>query len=374
MSSKTTDSLHDRIEAVSNAEADGEQLVSVAIPPEESLEATRRRVEEDHAEAEYLDVREEVRKPLKRALEETRRVLHEYEETPENGLAAYVGVVDTDLVTHVFDDLPTPVSEGTYGYANEFDTDPLTPGAEQTDTYGLLVVSRDSATLGRYDGETIEHVDTVESDVPSKQTAAGGDEDGFHGRSQERADEFYDEVGEAAARVFLDDAPPDAVDDASPGTQFEGEALLVAGSEVTAEQFLEGDHLSEPLADAAVGPFDAEYASEQGLRELVDAAEEAGELGTTDARGALERFFEALEDDEETAIGGREDVDRALELDAVDTLVVADSLPEEEVQSLAERVEEQGGESVVAPEGLDRTERLEAAFDGVGALLRFPIE
>ncbi|MDS0300859.1 peptide chain release factor 1 [Halogeometricum sp. S1BR25-6] len=372
--SSTASDLHDRIEAVSNADADGEQLVSVAVPPEESLEATRRRVEEDHAEAEYLDVREEVRKPLKQALEETRRVLHEYEETPENGLVAYVGVVDTELVTHVFDDLPTPISTGTYEYGNEFDTDPLSPATTQTDTHGLLVVSRDSATLGRYDGETIEHVDTVESDVPSKQTAAGGQEDDFQGRSQERADEFYDEIGEAAARVFLDDAPSDAVDDASPGTEFAGEALLVGGSEVTTERFLEGDHLSEPLADAAVGPFDAEYASEQGLRELVDAAEESGELGTTDARGTLERFFAALDDDEETAIGGREDVERALELDAVDTLVVADSLAEEEVQSLAERVEEQGGQSVVAPEGLDRTERLEAAFDGVGALLRFPIE
>lgn len=368
------DSLHDRIEAVSNAEADGKQLVSVAVPPEESLEATRRRVEEEHAEAEYLDVREEVRKPLKRSLEETRRVLHEYDETPENGLAAYVGVVDTDLVTNVFDDLPAPVSEGTYEYGNEFDTDPLEPATERTDAHGLLVVARESATLGRYDGEAIERVDTVESDVPSKQTAAGGNEDRFHGRSQERTDEFYDEVGDAAARVFLDDAPSDAADDATPGVEFEGESLLVGGSEVTAEQFLEGDHLPEPLADAAVGPFDAAYASEQGLRELVDAAEASGELGTTDARGTLERFFEALEDDDEIAVGGREDVERALELDAVDTLVVADSLAEEETQSLADRVEAQGGECVVAPEGLDRTERLEAAFDGVGALLRFQIE
>jgi peptide chain release factor 1 len=370
----TDGSLHERIETVSNADADGEQLLSVAVPPGDSLDEMQERVEEEHAEAEYLDVREEVRKPLKQALEEARRILHEYDETPENGLAVYTGVVDTELVQYVFDDLPTPVSEATYGHANEFDTDPLEPATDRTDEYGLLVVARESATLGRYDGERIEHVDTVESDVPSKQAAEGRKEDTFQNRSEERTSEFFDEVGDAAAQVFLDGAPADAVDDATPGTEFQASGLLLGGSEVVADQFRDGDHLTEPLADAVVGPFEVEYASEQGLRQLVTAAEDAGRLEPTDAREALGRFFDALEDEDEAAVGGREDVEEALELDAVETLVVAESLPEEDVQTLAVRTDEQGGDCVVAPTGLDRTDRLEEAFDGAGALLRFPVE
>jgi peptide chain release factor 1 len=370
----TDSSLHERIQTVSNAEADGEQLLSVAIPPGDSLDEMQERVEEDHAEAEYLDVREEVRKPLKRALEEARRILHEYDETPENGLAVYTGVVDTDLVQYVFDDLPTPVSTAAYVHANEFDTDPLEPATEQTNEYGLLVVARESATLGRYDGEQIEHVDTVESDVPSKQAAEGRKEDTFQNRSEERTSEFFDEVGDAAARVFLDGAPADTVDDATPGAEFEASGLLVGGSEIVVEQFRDGDHLTEPLEDAVVGPFDVEYASEQGLRQLVDAAEDVGRLDATDARETLERFFDALEDEDEPVATGRDDVEEALELDAVDTLVLAESLPEEDVQALAVRADEQGGDCVVAPSGLDRTEQLEEAFGGAGALLRFPVE
>ena len=370
----THDSLHDRIEAVSATEADGEQLVTVAVPPGESMQAMQRRVESEHAEAEYLDVREEVRRPLERALEETRRILHDYEETPENGFAAYVGVSDTDLVQYVFDDLPAPVSESAYGHANEFDTDPLEPATERTDTHGLLVVARESAAFGRYDGETITHVDTVESDVPSKQAAEGRNENRFEGRSEERTEEFFDEIGSAAARVFLDDAPVEGADEASPDAEFEASGLLLGGSDVVVEQFRDGDHLPEPVGDAVTGSFEVEYASEQGLRQLVDAAESAGELGTTDARETLDRLFDALDGDETPVATGREDVEEALELEAVGTLLVADSLPEAEVQSLVERAEQQGGESVVAPTGLDRTDRLEAAFDGVGALLRFPVE
>ncbi|WP_251342305.1 Vms1/Ankzf1 family peptidyl-tRNA hydrolase [Haloplanus halophilus] len=361
-------SLSERIEAVSDAEADGEQLVTVSVRPEESVEETRRRVEAEVAEAEYLDVDEEVRRPLKRAMEEAKRVLNEYDETPANGLAVYTGVVGADLVTYVFDDLPDPVAASVYEHANEFDTDPLAPSVPGTDAYGLLVVGREAAVLGRYDGTDIDVVETVESDVPSKQAATGRNEDRFEGRSDERRKEFFDAVGDAAGRAFLDAAATGDVD-REPSVS----GLVLGGSEVIVETFRDGDHLPEPLADALVGPFDVEYATETGLRELVDAAEGAGAFEATDARDALDRFFDALDGDE-PAVGGREDVDRALERDAVETLLLLDSLPPEDAQALEERAAEAGSDVVVVPSDLDRAERVDEAFDGVGALLRFPME
>ncbi|SFL12368.1 peptide chain release factor 1 [Halogranum rubrum] len=374
----TQQSLSEDIETVANAEANDDQLVTVAIAPDESLEAVRGRVEEDHAEAEYLNEREEVQKPLKQAMEETRRILHDYEETPENGLVAYAGVVDGDLVTKVFDDLPDPVTETTYGYANEFDTAPLEASTSGTDTYGLVVVARENAVVGRYDGETIERIETIESDVPSKQAAEGGKEDRFEGRSQERKAEFFDSVGESLERAFLNpttgESDPDTDTDAPAHGDVSVAGLLVGGSEVTVEQFENGGHLPERLADATLGTFNVEYSSETGLRQLVDAAEDAGALDGSDARETLDRFFQALADDDESAVGGREDVDEALEYGAVETLLLADSLPAEDVQTLRARVEEEGGTCVVVPESLDRSERLQEAFDGVGALLRFDVE
>lgn len=366
--------LSERIETVEGAEAEGEQLVSVAVPPDESVGGMLERVEEDHAEAEYLDVREEVQNPLKRALEETRRVLNDYEETPENGLAVYVGVVGGDLVTEVFDSLPDPVAETTYGYANEFDATPLGPSTSGTDTHGLVVVARESAVLGRYDGETIEHVETVESDVPSKQAAEGRNEDRFQGRSEERREEFFDEVGDAVARLGFESVSVDgdASDPSSRDLAVAG--LVVGGSEVVVDQFHDGSHLPEGLADEVVGPFQVEYSSEAGLRQLVDAAKAEGALDSTDAREAVDRFFDALADDSEPAVGGREDVDEALEYEVVDTLLLAESLPAEDVQRLEERAGEQGGTAVVVPADLDRAERLRESFDGVGAVLRVPIE
>jgi peptide chain release factor 1 len=334
----------------------------------------RGRVEEDHAETEYLNDREEVRKPLKQALEETRRILHDYEETPENGLVAYVGTVEGDLVTKVFDDLPDPVTEATYGYANEFDTTPLEPSTSGTETYGLLVVARESAAIGRYDGETVEHIETVESDVPSKQAAEGATEDRFEGRSQERKAEFFETVGDALSRAFLEAEHGESETDAPAHSDTAVEGLLLGGSEVTAEEFRNGDHLPDRLADVTVGPFSVEYGTESGLRQLVEAAEAAGALDTTDAREALERVLDALAAADESAVGGREDVDDALEYGAVETLLLAESLPAEDVQTLRARAEEEGATCIVVPESLDRAERLQEGFGGVGAVLRFDVE
>ncbi|SEO29746.1 peptide chain release factor 1 [Halogranum amylolyticum] len=370
----TGDTLSDEIETISDAEADGEQLVTVAIPADESLEAMRGRVEEDHAEAEYLNDREEVRKPLKQALEETRRILHDYDETPENGLVAYVGTVEGDLVTKVFDDLPDPVTEATYGYANEFDTTPLEPTTSGTETYGLVVVARESAVVGRYDGETIEQIETVESDVPSKQAAEGGKEDRFEGRSQERKAEFFETVGDVLSRTFLEAEHGESETDAPAHDDVSIAGLVLGGSEVIVEEFRKGDHLPDRLADVTVGSFSVEYGSEAGLRRLVDAAEEADALDTTDARAALDRFLDALAADDESAVGGRDDVDEALEYGAVETLLLSESLPAEDAQTLRARAEEKEATCVVVPEALDRAERLQAGFDGVGAVLRFDVE
>lgn len=122
--STTEADLRDRIEGVSDATADGPHLVTLAVPPGESLDAARERIEAEHADAEYVDA-DETPERVTEALERTRRILHEYEETPENGLVVYAGVVDAEPVDYTFDDLPSPVAEATYERSNEFETGPL---------------------------------------------------------------------------------------------------------------------------------------------------------------------------------------------------------------------------------------------------------
>ncbi|WP_459193102.1 Vms1/Ankzf1 family peptidyl-tRNA hydrolase [Halosimplex sp. J119] len=383
--------LADRIDELSGIDASGDRLLTVAVPPDEPVGAALERVEEAHADAEYLHP-EETDDAARSTLERARHLLHRYEEsgTPERGLVVYVGTVDGETREWVFDDLPTPVAESVYRLDRDFDTAPLerTTGDSRTD--GLLVVERGGAVLGRLDGEAISVVESIESAVMGKTRAGGQSAQRFARERERQKEEFFDEVASEAERAFLADAgggDGNAADAAADGgtatetTDGDGgsalavDGLLVGGTAVTVDDFLEGDHLDYRLDDAIVGGhYAVEYAGEQGLHQLVDrASDELEAAAERPAREALETFFDALGGDD-PVVYGPEETTEALDYGAVETMLCSAALPAEEIREWEARTEEEGGETVVVPDESDRGTRFREAFGGIGALLRFPIE
>ncbi|WP_339102439.1 Vms1/Ankzf1 family peptidyl-tRNA hydrolase [Haloterrigena salinisoli] len=351
--------LHDRLDRLSSASADRDILVSLAVPPEETIGEARQPVETDYAEASQLD-EQSFPRPLTDALETVRSELNEYDEIPENGLAIYAGVPDGDLVSVVFDDLPVPIDDSIYCHANEFDLEPLEEVTEPESTHGLLVVERGGAALGVLDDEGVEPLESFESEVPGKSSAGGQSAERFERDRERRKREFFDEVADRAERTFLGDDPVDGV--------------LLGGTTGTVETFRDEADLDHRLEDRIVGEFAVEYATRQGLEQLAAKGQEAiDERDRDDAREALGEFFDRVGGDDPVAYG-REEVDDALEFDAVETLLLSTGLDGERLQELGDRTERQGGETVVVPDDFPDGNRFAEAFDGVGALLRFPID
>lgn len=406
--------LQDRIEAVADTTADGDELLTVAVPPGEPIGVAHERIQRDHSSAEYGGS-DRASRHVTDALEQARRRLGEYDETPDNGLVLYVGVVDGEVVEYVFDDLPSPVDESTYEQSNEFVVDPLETAASASATFGLVVVEHGGAALGRLEDGSVDAIETFDSDVPGKTRAGGQSAERFDRDRERRKEEFYDAVAAEAERAFLDDpgavVPSDGAgrdadggtperpgheDDARPGgsrpsegderSRTDGEAddpdfggamtidgLLLGWTSVTIDEFRDGEFLDYRLQDAIVDTVAVEYASEQGLRQLARKAEDSIEAAAqSDAREALEEFFESVEDDE--VVYGRDRTGEALAYDAVDTILLSAALPTEIARDLEERTAEQGSDRVVVPADSERGQRFEEAFGGVGAFLRFPID
>ncbi len=402
--------LHDRIDTLSQASADTDRLVTFTVPAGQSLGEARERIESEHAEAEYIDT-DATSEPVRDALERVRRILHEYDETPENGLVVYAGVVDSELTDFVFDDLPGPVETERYELANEFDVRALEAASSPEASYGLVVVERGGGVVGRFDGERVERVESVESNVAGETNADDQTADPVEFEREEQKHDFFEAVEAAAARAFLPsetatnvsgDTDRDASEDDQRADEPTVEGILLGGTEVTVEQFQSGEHLDHRLRDRIVGgTFSVEYASEQGLRQLAEKGEEhLLDPDEREARDALDRFFDAMGDESDAAtdtatdadtgatdgemetgteppepvVYGRDEVDRAIEFEAVDTLLVADTFPTDELGEYEERVSDIGGDVVVVPTDIERGEQFERAFDGIGAVLRFPIE
>jgi peptide chain release factor 1 len=364
------ESFHDRLESISNTEADGQHLVSLAVPPETPLEEALGRIEEAHTDAEQLE-RDETTVHTREALEETRRVLNDYDETPENGIAVYAGVVGDDSVVYTFDGLSEPVSEFTFERDNEFETDPLEV-PRRTATYGLLVVEHGKAALGKTSSEGTETVTTLESDTV-EDNPMGGE----LGDREEVTRDFFEEVAEQAGIVFLNEDPDeDDREEATPGDADIDpvEGLFVGGSSVTATEFLEQGYLDHRLQNRVLGEaFSVTEPSDEGLEQLAEKARDHLQSAEREElENRLSRLFSELESGEE-AVVGRDETDEALEYEAVETLLASESLVAETLRTLERRTVEQGGEFIVVPTDADDHRRLEEE-GGIGAVLRFPIE
>ncbi|WP_276302029.1 Vms1/Ankzf1 family peptidyl-tRNA hydrolase [Halorussus lipolyticus] len=372
--------LRERVERVEDAEATENDLVTLAIPPDTPVGEALERVEEDRAEAEYIDEQGEDAAYLE-ALEALRRVLQHRDSTPDNGLVVYAGVVDGETVEYVFDDLPSPVSEFVYERDNEFDTDPLETCRTTSQTFGLLVVERGGAALGLSEGDDVEKIETFDSDVMGKTKAGGQSAQRFERDRERQKDEFFETVADEAKREFLGDHGEES-DGADEGI----DGLLVGGTEITVEDFRDGDHLDHRLEDALLGTFAVEYATEQGLRQLAEkASDQIRDAERDEMREVLDRFFDALhvgsadgdsapDADETEVVYGREEVEEALSYDAVETVLVSADLPAETVREIRERADDEGGDCVVVSTDFARGEQFREGFDGVAAILRFAIE
>ncbi|MFB6069302.1 MAG: peptide chain release factor aRF-1 [Halobacterium sp.] len=348
----------DRIDRLDAVAGDGTELVSVTVPPDATVQAVRSRVAAEHAEAANIKS-DRTRNRVRRALDRLQRSLRQYESTPEHGLAAYAGVVDGDLVSAVFDDLPAPIPESTYHCDDHFDLTAVEAAVAPGDTTGLVVVERGGAAIGELAGDHVRPVRRLDSQVMGATRAGGQSAQRFARERERQKHEFFEAVADTANDAFLG---PDSVS-----------RLAVGGTLSTAKAFVNGGYLDHRLVDRLVGTFAVEYANARGLEQLVDAA--SRELLDAEARAArecLDDFFAGLRDDDAVTYG-LEDVERAAEFGAVDSALVASNLPEEERAGVERAVDAQGGETYVVSTGTERGARFADAFGGVGALLRFPV-
>ncbi len=348
----------DRLDRIATLDGEGTELVTLTVPPDAALGSVRSRIADEHASAEGIKS-DRTRDRVRRALDRVERVLRRYETTPESGLAVFAGVVDGELVSHVFDDLPRPIAASTYRCDDRFHLEPVREAIAPGETFGLLVVERGGAAVGRLVGDRVEPVRVFESRVMQSSRAGGQSAKRFARERERQAHEFYEEVGAVAAEAFLEPEPVDG--------------LVVGGTLSTARRFVDDGYLDHRLQERLLGTYGVEYATERGLHELVEAAgDELLDAERRESRERLAEFFERLRDDDRVTYG-RDALDRAIEYGAVDVALVATSVPREDREAIETAVEAKGGAVCVVSTDTDRGDRFARAFDGVGALLRFPV-
>lgn len=125
--------------------------------------------------------------------------------------------------------------------------------------------------------------------------------------------DWLKEVGEAANKIFTEHR--------------EVLGIILSGPGPIKDMFLKEDYLFADVKKNIIGTVDTSYTGQHGLEETLERGEELlKELGVTKEKVLLQKFLNELQKPHSLAVYGFSEVLRALEIGAVDTIIVSESV------------------------------------------------
>jgi len=387
------------------------ELISLYVSSGKQISDVMGYLRNEYAQSSNIKSRT-TRKNVMWAIESLMGRVRAYKEPPSNGVAFFVGskAVGADKsepVTFIVEP-PEPLNTYLYRCDSAFFLDPLLAMVHEPDLWGLIVLGRAEVTLGFLRGKRVEALRNKQSLVPSKHGRGGQSAHRFERMIEHAAHEFFVRIAEMAGEAFLPKKD-----------QLKG--ILLGGPGATKEFFLKEGFLHYELQQKVVQPlFDTGYTDEYGLREMVERATQTLHgLELTEEKRIVQRLLGEIRKAETgLAAYGERDVAHALELGAVDILLVSDglrqqrvtfrctgcgtefrrSLPDSEidhvldapcpscgarsvtesssedyVEGLFRRAVESGATARLVSTESEEGEMLAKAFGGVAAILRYPV-
>jgi peptide chain release factor subunit 1 len=387
------------------------ELVTLYVPPGKQISDVMSYLRNEYAQSSNIKSRT-TRKNVMWAIESLMGRVRQFKEPPTNGAAFFVGskavgADKSEAVTFIVEP-PEPLNTYLYRCDSTFFLDPLLAMVHEPDVWGLIVMDRAEVTLGLLRGKRVETLRNKQSLVPSKHGRGGQSAHRFERLIEHAAHEFFVKVAEMAAELFLP-------------RKETLKGILIGGPGATKEYFYKEGYLHHELQQKVVLPlFDTGYTDDFGLKELVEKATQTLHgLEITEEKRIIQRLLNEIRKAESgLAAYGEADVARALELGSVDLLLVSEGIrrrrvtfrcsncqttfertladdqidtvldgpcpncgqrsltevtAEDYVEGLFRRASESGATVRLISTESEEGEMLAKAFQGIAALLRYPL-
>ncbi len=249
------------------------------------------------------------------ALEKTINHLRLFKKTPPNGLMIFCGNVSekegqTDIKIWSIEP-PQPLAQKIYWCDQTFVLDPLKDMLREKEIYGLIVLDTGEADVGLLKGKKIVLKKHLYSLVPGKTKAGGFSQMRYLRIREEAKHDHLKKIGEVANCIFKEEK--------------DLKGIIIGGPGPLKEKFDQGNFLDHQLKQKKLGVVDTSYTGIQGLQEIVKRGEDLiQEASIVKERKLMEEFFGHLQKDNGLSVYGLDEVKKALEFGAVDTLLISE--------------------------------------------------
>merc|ERR1711937_282486 len=306
------------IKSLEEARGNGTSMISLILPPKDDVARANKMLGDEFGTAQNIKSRVN-RLSVLSAIKSTQERLKLYHRTPPFGLVIYCGTILTDenkekKVTIDFEPFK-PINTSLYLCDNKFHTEALAELLESDQKFGFIIMDGNGALFGTLSGNTREIVHKFSVDLPKKHGRGGQSALRFARLREEKRHNYVRKVAELAVQNFITN---DKVNVAG---------LIHAGSADFKNDLNGSDMFDNRLATKVIKVVDVSYGGENGFNQAIELSSETlGNVKFIQEKKLIGQYFQEISQDTGKVCYGIEDTLKALELGAVETLIIFENL------------------------------------------------
>jgi peptide chain release factor subunit 1 len=253
------------------------------------------------------------------AITSTLQRLKLYNHVPTNGLVIYCGTIVTDegkeKKVNIDFEPHKPINTSLYLCDNKFHTEALSELLESDTKFGFIVMDGNGTLFGTLAGNTRDVIHKFQVDLPKK-----------HGRGGQSAVRFS-RLREEARRNYLRKVAELAVTHFITNDKVNVAGLILAGSADLKTELSLSELFDQRLQTKIIKIVDVSYGGENGFNQAIDlSVESLSNLKFVQEKKLIGSYFDEISQDTGKYCFGVDDTLKALEMGAVQNLIVWENL------------------------------------------------
>ncbi|KAI9345548.1 peptide chain release factor eRF aRF subunit 1 [Obelidium mucronatum] len=338
------------IKGLEAARGNGTSMISLVLPPGSQISQAAKMLADEYGTASNIKSRV-TRLSVLSAITSTQARLKLYTKVPTNGLVVYCGTIMTDdgKEKQVTIDIEPfkPINTSLYLCDNRFHVEVLSDLLESDSRFGFIVMDGNGTLFGYLTGNTREIIHKFTVDLPKKHGRGGQSALRFARLRVEKRHNYVRKVAEHAVQFFITDDKVNCT------------GLVLAGSADFKTELSQSDMFDMRLQAKIIKVVDVSYGGENGFNQAIELSQEVlSNVKFIQEKKLITKYFDEISQDTGRYCFGIEDTLKALDLGAVETLIVFEGL---EVQRYV--LKTSNGEEVVKHLNKDQEKNKELLKD-----------
>ena len=306
------------IKSLEAARGNGTSMISLIIPPKDQISRGAKMLADEFGTASNIKSRVN-RLSVLGAITSVQQRLKLYSKVPPNGLVIYCGTIVTEegkekKVNIDFEPFK-PINTSLYLCDNKFHTEALQALLADDNRFGFIIMDGNGALFGTLCGNTREVLHKFTVDLPKKHGRGGQSALRFARLRLEKRHNYVRKVAETAVQLYISNDRPNV------------EGLILAGSADFKTELSQSDMFDPRLQAKILKIVDISYGGENGFNQAIElSAEVLSNVKFIQEKKLIGKYFDEISQDTGKFCFGVVDTLKALEMGAVETLIVWENL------------------------------------------------